>query len=498
LSKTTVINRRARLLFGIGFVLIALALPATASAKFVTGIDANGLFTTNARDSWLDTTRDLNAGMVRIDVHWATHVSGPPANPADPADPAYNFSDLDAAIQAATARNLKVMLTFYGAPRYAETSLPSGDFNEGAWKPDPAAFGQFVQAVAIRYSGEFQGLPRVRYYEAWNEPNLFRYIDPQSEGGKNASVDRYRRMLNAAYAAAKAVHGDNEIIAGSTAPYGDDDGQLRTHPLTFLRGLLCLNRSLHKTSCAAKAKFDILSHHPINLSGPPRQSAINRDDSSSADLKHVAKILRAAEKRKTITKAGKHHPLWATEYWWESYPDHGAAAIPGLKKHGLWIEEALYLFWKGGADAAFYFGLQDEPYDPQHPDRSLQFGLYKSNGKPKPAARAFRFPFVTERKGKKKVKAWGKAPASGKLRIERKSGKHWRKIDSEKVKSGEVFTAKLSFRGKATLRARVSGQTSLTWPQGKKIDKTIEVGKSKIATRPSGPTALREAVSPTP
>jgi hypothetical protein len=265
-------------------------------------------------------------------------------------------------------------------------------------------------------------------------------------------------------------------------------------PLAFLRKLLCLDRALQKTKCSGKARFDILSHHPINLSGPPRQSAIDRDDASSPDMKNVSKVLHAAEKAGSIAKAGKRHPLWVTEYWWESYPDGPHEAIPGLAKHGLWIEEALYLFWKAGVDAAFYYTLQDGPLDPQHPGETLQAGLYLANGKPKPAARAFRFPFVTERRSKRSVVAWGKAPASGKLRIERKSGKGWRKVGTAKVKAGHVFTAKLSLRGKVKLRARIAGQTSLTWPQGRKVDKVFEPSSSKVSGQASGPRVLRESV----
>ena len=38
--------------------------------------------------------------------------------------------------------------------------------------PDPAAFGAFARALAARFSGSFQGLPRIRYFQAWNEPNI--------------------------------------------------------------------------------------------------------------------------------------------------------------------------------------------------------------------------------------------------------------------------------------------------------------------------------------
>ena len=54
----------------------------------------------------------------------------------------------------------------------------------GQWKPSASAFKQFVQAVGTRYSGTYDptldqtmpgdpnDLPRVSFWEIWNEPNF--------------------------------------------------------------------------------------------------------------------------------------------------------------------------------------------------------------------------------------------------------------------------------------------------------------------------------------
>ena len=52
-------------------------------------------------------------------------------------------------------------------------------------------------------------------------------------------------------------------------------------------------------------------------------------------------------------------------------------------------------------------------------------GIFFADGRPKPAYTAFRFPFVTDRKNRRTIRAWGKAPAGGKLVIQRKRGKRW-------------------------------------------------------------------------
>jgi hypothetical protein len=429
--------------------------------RFVTGIDGTSLYrSTDAgeRDRWFDTTADLEAGVVRIDVFWRGAVQGTPANPADPTDPAYDFSIIDGAVTDASERGLDVVLTFLFAPGYAQEGggEPEGStLPTGSWKPKPDALGDFAKAVATRYSGAFGGLPRVRNYDVWNEPNLSGFMAPQYEGKKLVAVDR----------AIDSVHPDNRVVVGSLAPYGDEPGLERTRPLAFLRKLLCLNGKLKKTACPNKTPVDVLSHHPINTSGGPRVSAIDDDDVSTPDMGNVERVLRAAERAGTIAGKRRRHPLWVTEFWWPTSDNSNLPTATNPQTQARYVEESLFLFWKAGVDTAIYYSLTDKvvPIGVFFSDASI--GLFFSDGAPKPATKAFRFPFVTERKSEKKVFAWGRAPASGRVVIQRKAGKQWGKVHSENVKAGRVFTAKLSLTGKAKLRATVGGEKSLVWTQ---------------------------------
>ena len=74
------------------------------------------------------------------------------------------------------------MFTVYRAPSFAEGPDPPGDAPAGSWRVDPQAFGDFGRALASRYSGAFQGLPQVRFFEAWNEPNLWISSRPSGRG----------------------------------------------------------------------------------------------------------------------------------------------------------------------------------------------------------------------------------------------------------------------------------------------------------------------------
>jgi hypothetical protein len=89
--------------------------------------------------------------------------------------------------------------------------------------------------------------------------------------------------------------------------------------------------------------------------------------------------------------------------------------------------------------------------------------LFLADCSPKPAATAFRFPFVLERQSKSQVAVWGKSPAQGELAIQTKNGGRWRRVSTLKVERDMVFTTTLRARGKGRYRATVGDEASLVW-----------------------------------
>ena len=176
----------------------------------------------------------------------------PPAGfqASDPASPA-TLGMIDAAVIRASEAGLSPLLVVSPAPAFAEAPHRWPFAFPGSWAPSPAALGEFAAALARRYDGSFPDplapggvLPRVRLLQAWNEPNLARYLEPQwvaVEGGWSAfSPLLYRGMLNAFYDGVKAVERNDEVVAAGVAPNGDPEGVGRMAPITFLRSLLCL------------------------------------------------------------------------------------------------------------------------------------------------------------------------------------------------------------------------------------------------------------------
>jgi len=278
----------------------------------------------------------------------------------------------------------------------------------------------------------------------------------------------YRQLLNSFYSAVKAVSSSNFVLAAGTAPYGDPVGsdpvgQERTPPVAFYRELFCLRgaRNLTPVRCTAPAHFDALDHHPYGVGGPTWH-AFNADDVAVPDIYKIARVLKAA------THAGRALPrrrktLWVSELGWSSKPPN-PQGVPVLED-AHWFEQAMYVLWGQGVDTVMPLEIGD-PAPGGDYSSVFESGLYYNNGRAKPIAQAFRFPFVTTRLNRSRVRAWGRAARAGQLRIEALRSRRWMTIRRLAVGPGEVFQMTLRLRGRATLRAQIGSQVSLLWTQG--------------------------------
>jgi hypothetical protein len=483
-------------------LLAALAIPSAASA-------ARGLLTGFAdpeeyqaappdqRNIWFDRTVDAGGGIVRLAVEWYD-IAPPTARPADPTNPgstSYDFSAVDGGVRDAAAHGLQVLLTVNHAPPWAEGPGRPADAPAGSWRPNPQDLADFTQALASRYTGNFDPdgvgpqppLPFVEGIQVWNEPNSSDWLAPQFEGRRIVGGTLYRDMLNAAYRTIKQVNPRMQVVTGGTDPYGDPPGGpyppnvQRTRPVQFWEQALCVRgvkskkkkkgkskkkgtaptKFVRSSDCTGRANFDIFAHHPIdNTGGGPLKSGPNRYDASTPDLGRVVAVLRGAEKLGTIS--GGKHPVWVTEFWWDSKPPNSAGAP--LQTQARWIEQSMYLFWKAGASAAISFQIADSTLR-SNERAGLQAAPYFRDGQSKPSLTAFKFPFVTERINMQKLKAWGKAPEAGQLRIQRQQGNRWRNVKKLQVTKGGVFLTTLKLSGKQRLRATVGSSQSIVWKQ---------------------------------
>jgi hypothetical protein len=382
-----------RLLFAAILAAVVAVCAPGAAGGFATGFKDQETFLSSdaaVRGKWLDRTRKAGARFVHLGMAWPLMVGdSAPADPADPSDPAYrNFHPYDAAIRDAQDRGLEVILALGSAPAWAEGGGRPRAAPLGTWQPDARAYGAFAQAVATRYSGTYASLPRVRFFQAWSEPNLSTYLNPQYRRGKPRSPVIYRRMLNAFYDGVHEAQDNARVITGGTAPYGRRGRGGRMPPLIFWRNVLCLRPSLlAKQDCGTRARFDVMAHHPIDTSGGPGGMPAGRNNVSTANFRLIRRTLRAAERRNTVAR-GARRPIWATEIWWESNPPDRSGGV-GPRKHARWLGNAVRSLRRQGANVVLNYLIRDRRTTHANRFDTTASGIFFRGGRRKPAFRAW-------------------------------------------------------------------------------------------------------------
>lgn len=310
-------------------------------------------------DRQLDMAKGAGATIVRVDVGWASIEPDRKGQYSE-----WYLRRLDAVVDKAHARGIKLLLTFWETPCWASTApetLKQGC--AGSWwnrdvqrygPANPSDFADALAYVARRYKG------RIAAWEIWNEPNdtaYFKASDP---------VGSYADLVKAGYPAAKAADPQATILAGSLAhaDYGWTDKLLA-------RGV--------------GGHFDGWSIHPY--SGP--RSPLDRGD----DAWIQASFLRGVPAtRDVLLRHGQDKPLWLTEFGWSTCTVRSGgeewARCIDPDTQATFVRQALDQMrsWSY-VKAGFYFKLQDTSGNSG--DRNTNYGLLRYDGTPKPAYAAF-------------------------------------------------------------------------------------------------------------
>lgn len=436
--------------------------------------------------------REAGAAVVRIPVDWRDLVDpdpGPGFDAADPASPSYDFAPLDAAVISAVSAGLTPLLVVSHAPAFAEASPRWPYAYPGSWDPDPAALEAFATALAARYDGSFPDLgapggvlPRVWLLQAWNEPNLSRYLAPQwvAENGhwRAFAPLMYRRLLNAFYAGVKAVAGGDTVVAAGVAPNGDAPGVGRMQPVRFLAELLCLPAGVATKSadCAEPPRFDVLAFHPLSV-GDPDVPAASSADVAIADAAKVVRLLRRAERLRTALPLARK-PVWATEINWESQPQ-AADGVPPAQQ-ARWVSRALHRLWVAGVSLVAWQFLVD-PYPNAVAETSTggaedyprPAGLYSAGpggapalAQPKPFLTGFALPFDPLRVNARRVRVWALLARPHEAVTVQRRGAHgaWVTVARLRADGAAVLNAAIALRGAVTLRLLAGGVVSAAAP----------------------------------
>lgn len=461
----------------------------------------------------LQQIRDLGGRVVRVSVHW--NIVAPYKRPAgfNATDPASypGWSIYDEIVQDALQDGIVIDFSVGGpAPPWATGAGQPAPGGNGGWKPSAADFKQFVQAVGTRYSGTYDptlgksvphdanDLPRVSFWELWNEPNFGGDLAPQATHGSTVltSPAMYRNLLDAGWSALHSTgHGQDTIVIGNLdargaaappgkgAPQGLPGNFGATKPLQFVRALYCVSSTYKElrggtaaavgcpTSTAASRHFRAanpglfqasgFATHPYPVNLPPNvASSTDPDYTEFSELPRFASLL---DRLQRIYGSGKRFPIYNNEYGYITNPPNRRQAFVSPSTAARYLNWAEYLsFLNPRIASTMQYLLIDPPARTSGFDSGLEF----PGGARKPTYAAYRLalylPAATVHRGAATL-VWGcarPAHAYGNERVQIQFRAHhrgpWRQVAVVHIRNPRgYFETRLSLS--------TSGDVRLAW-----------------------------------
>jgi hypothetical protein len=441
-----ILMRRPRTLIASACALLAFLVPATAHAsktQTMTFEAPRDLKDAATREQAFNDIAALGVHSMRLVLYWHDVAPQPDSRikPSfDETSPSsYNWGAYDAVVDGIKARGWSLLLTVSGpVPRWATNGA-----RDTVTRPSPNEFRKFMQAVAAHYGS------KVDTWSIWNEPNQPQFLLPQYSPHKTPLSPRiYRNLYFAAQRGLRnAGHGDARVLLGETSPRGT--GKV-VAPLTFLRGVLCLDSHYHKASQGcAKVTASGYAHHAYTTGEGPTFHPKQPNDVTIGVLSRLPAALDRAARAGAVTP---DLPIYLTEFGIESTPD----PIRGvsLQRQSEYRAMSERIAYDNPRVVAFsqYLLRDDLPVKgaPSFERYSgFQTGLFTAGGKPKPSYDGFRVPLSVRRSGTKRVSLWGLVrPATGvttvTIEIHGKSGP-WHTLTTEQTDAGGYFTKSGAF-----------------------------------------------------
>jgi hypothetical protein len=316
----------------------------------------------------LDQAKAANTTIVRTLVTWADIAPTRPANAANPFDRAYQFNDLDELVRNTQERDIEVLITIWGTPKWA-----NGGKTPNFLPTRLSDLTAFSRAIASRYSGRYSGYPFVRYFSIWNESNLQLFLAPQFDArGQSVAPRNYARLAAAAYAGIKAGNSRAKVAIGSTSSAGRDKplaGKSATHsPARFARLVAAANPRL---------KFDAWAQHPYPV--PVSQKPTQRVRYPNVTLKSFPRFTKDLDtwfKRKNVR-------IWITEYGHEVKQDGEPAGVSRAQQAAYAAQALALAKADPRTDMFIWFVFRD------HATSTWQSGLRTRSGAAKPSLARF-------------------------------------------------------------------------------------------------------------
>ncbi len=447
-------SRPSKLICALAVLCLAtgvLAAGAAASSSQTTFFESPALLLNPvSRPATMATLQRLGVRAVRVELSWHTVAPGagsihrPSFDPTDPSS--YDWGAYDPLIEEARARGWKILLTVTSpVPRWA-TGNPRG--HSLLFRPNANQFKAFMTAVGRHYGS------KVSLFSIWNEPNHHEFLEPQfNSNGRPASPGIYRALYIAGYAGLQAAGlAHPPVLIGETAPEGEAHPRRPVRgpnhnisPITFLRGLLCLDSSYRRARSCAKLPASGWGLHPYASIKGPFYAPRNPETVTIGVLSRITGALNRAAAAGAIPS---RLPLYITEFGVISTPNR-QIGVP-VSKQAEYDAIAERIAYSNPRVAAFsqYLLRDDTPKGRSHV--AFQTGLEYANGKAKPLFAGFPVPLTVSRHGGT-YSLWGlirPAGAATELTVEAQ-----RRGSNRYTKLAQVHT---NPRGYWTLSSRVA------------------------------------------
>lgn len=276
--------------------------------------------------------KDLNISITRLNTDcW---------DELEPSRGKYTWEKLDRIVDTLGRANIEVLFTVPISAKWNASGGPTrvNNFDIGTSHfpaKDLGDIERFCEALASHYKG------RIKYYEAWNEPDLFIFWRGKPD------VNEYTEVLKRMHAGLKRGDPDCKILVGGIA-YALDD--------SFMKGLW---------KNGAFDYFDIFSIHIYT--------------------KSLWDAQRAMTNTKNIIKwSGKPKPLWITEV--STTPDYFKSNDRAKEEQDKaeMLTKLYDFFFKEGVEKVFWHTLRDCGTELGLP-KDFDFGLMTSDYKKLPA-----------------------------------------------------------------------------------------------------------------
>ena len=252
----------------------------------------------------------------------------------------------------------------------AGTFAPPDDYGD---------FADFAGALAARYKS------RVRYYQIWNEPNIF-----PEWGVYPTDPEAYTQLLKVGANAIRAVDPDAVIIAGALAATIDLDGT--TIGGRGFSDLLFLQRMY---DAGAAPYFDIMAAQGYGLWSGPTDRRMHPRVMNFGRPQFIRDLM--------VANGDGHKPIWISEMNWNAAPpDIGSrygrvtlaeqagnlplayerirADWPWLGVANAWYLKRATDHWEQNSQPEAYFRLLAPDFTPQPVYQSIQTYIATARG----------------------------------------------------------------------------------------------------------------------